>query len=241
VDRECTLLWQQFRSGRRQCDRDALVQVYQRLARIVAARFFRQSASHNMEFADFYHFATVGLIESIDRYDPDRGVRFEAFAGPRIKGAIIDGLESSSEVQEQLAARRRVAADRSASLADAGQGSSNADVFARLAEIAVGLAIGFMLDGTGMIMGEDEAMVSPLYESVELRLLMGKVRAALELLPERSRQIMELHYMQQWTFEEVARHFSLTKGRISQIHKDALQRIRAGLSAPNGKNHLSSA
>jgi RNA polymerase sigma factor for flagellar operon FliA len=103
-------------------------------------------------------------------------------------------------------------------------------VFARLAEMAIGLAVGFALEDSGMYLQEEAEYADNSYTGVELRQLRGRVKAALGGLGPNQRRVIELHYLQHLPFEDVASRMSLTRGRISQIHKEALQNLRVLLT-----------
>ena len=102
-------------------------------------------------------------------------------------------------------------------------------LFARLAELAVGLAVGFALEGSGMYQGGDEEYVDHAYRSVEMQQLKGKVEALVAALPENQKQVIAGHYLQHQPFEEIAVRLQLSRGRISQLHKEALGKLRSGL------------
>jgi RNA polymerase sigma factor for flagellar operon FliA len=89
----------------------------------------------------------------------------------------------------------------------------------------VGLTLGVLLESEE---GEpaDESMRANPYAATELAELRRLTRAAVERLPEREREIVQRHYYQQWEFQDIAREIGVTKGRISQIHSQALARIR---------------
>jgi RNA polymerase sigma factor for flagellar operon FliA len=225
-------LWHSYVRERDAGVRERLVQAYQGLTRIMAAKVYARRVYTEMEFDDYLHYATVGLIESIDRFDPARGIRFETYASTRITGAILNGLESSSEIQEQVAARRRVIAQRLGSLKDAAAAppaDSPADVFGQLAELAIGLALGFVLEDSGMVMDEQAEYADNTYQAVELKQLQARVRAQLASLPANQQKVIEGHYLQYLPFEEIARNMGLTRGRIAQLHKEALANLRSGL------------
>lgn len=225
-------LWHSFVQGRDAGVRERLVTAYQGLSRIMAAKAYARRGYAGMEFDDYLHYATVGLIESIDRFEPARGIRFETFASPRIAGAILNGIESSSEIQEQVAARRRVIGQRLGTLRDAQAPPSKdspAAVFGHLAELAIGLAIGFVLEDSGMLMDAQSEYADNTYQAVELRQLQARVRAQLGTLPPNQQKVIEGHYLQFLAFEEIARNMGLTRGRIAQLHKEALGNLRLGL------------
>jgi RNA polymerase sigma factor for flagellar operon FliA len=224
-------IWSSFVRTRDSGTRERLVCAYMEFARMMAAKVYARRTLDGMEFADYLQYGTVGLIEAIDRFDPERGILFESFAAVRITGAILTGLESSSEIQRQIATRKRMIGERVSSLAEPAPAPAGPEaVFARLAEMAIGLAVGFALEESGMYLQEEGEYADNTYSGVELRQLRGRVKAALGEIGLNQRRVIELHYLQHLPFEDVASRMSLTRGRISQIHKEALQNLRVLLA-----------
>ncbi len=220
-------LWQRFWSGRDPALRQQLVEHYLDFARIMAGRLFSMRSYTGLEFGDFLQFAREGLLQAVDRFEDGHGAKFETFAAARINGAILDGIRSYSEVQEQSAVRRRVLASRAAELAPPPPAAGDVDaLFAQLAELAVGLAVGFILDDSGMYLAEEASYPDNAYAGVEMRQLRQRLAALLHQLTERQRQVLHYHYMQQLPFDEIAGMLGLSKGRISQLHKEALAALR---------------
>ena len=225
-------LWALWRSEPSQALRDTLVARYRELVRIVAATAYRHRYSEELEFDDYLQFGMVGLLESIDRYEPDEGYKFETFASHRIHGAIMSGVTCLSEKQQQITARRRVRTDRARSLLHAGEdGERNVraktEALQQLADVAVGLALGFMLEeGSACYRDSEPASGNTPYEQVEFAQLSRRMLALVDQLPDRERRVIRSHYLQQQTFDDIALACGLTKGRISQIHHAALRRLR---------------
>jgi RNA polymerase sigma factor for flagellar operon FliA len=215
-------LWQRERTPQL---RERIVAFYARVVRIHAACCYRQRHSLELEFGDYLQFGRIGLLEAVDRFDPGSGFRFETFAGSRIQGAILNGVETLSEKQNQIAVRRRARSERAKSLADGRVPRDGAQSLQALADVAVGLALGFMLDRSLMYLDGEPAVEGP-YEQVASRQLCQRVRQALELLPETERRVVRDHYLQQVPFEALAERLCVTKGRVSQIHRSALKRLR---------------
>lgn len=219
-------LWTRWFERNSPADRQNLVECYSSFTRILAAKCYARRTSHELEFGDYLQFGFVGLLESIDRFDPAVGVKFETFAGHRINGAILNGVESLSEVQRQTAVRRRVMKERTASLAE---GASREPISAleRLAEVAIGLALGFALEDAGMYTGSTEgAAPDNAYSRLELRQLSERLAESVATLPEQQRIVIHRHYFQQVPFDEIATAMELTKSRVSQIHRAALMQMR---------------
>ena len=107
---------------------------------------------------------------------------------------------------------------------------SSRDTLSQLSEIAVGLAIGYMLEETAMFMADENAGgLDTAYAGEAWRQTRERVLASVRLLPERERQIIDLHYFHALGFDQIGAVFGLTKGRISQLHRSALERLRSCL------------
>jgi len=221
---EETSLWQSMASDAQGAARLRLIEIHLPYARIVAARMYSHRRHDEIEFGDYMQLATVGLIESVDRFDPSHGAAFRTFAGHRIHGAILNGLETLTEKQQQIACRQRMARERMRSLEEKDDAAE--DLFERLARIAVGLALGYLLEGSGMYREAEQPAPDTGYRSIELRQLQHRVQALVESLPERERRIIRYHYMQQVPFETIAHMLGVTKGRVSQLHRRAMEQLR---------------
>lgn len=227
-----------FRESRDHGVREQLVSAYMGFARMMAAKVYARRTFTEMEFADYLQYANLGLIEAVDRFDPQRGVLFESFAAIRITGAVLTGLESASEIQRQIAARKRVVGLRVASLNQPAQELTGAEaVFARLAEIALGLAVGFALEESNMYAQDEAEYADNTYAGLELKQLKGRVASALDSLAPGQRHVIQAHYLQHVPFDEVAAGMGLTRSRVSQIHREALEKLR-GLLQRNSQIDL---
>jgi RNA polymerase sigma factor for flagellar operon FliA len=223
--------WASYVRTRDSGTRERLIAAYMGFARMMAAKVYARRTLEGVEFADYMQYATVGLIEAVDRFDPARGVLFESFAAVRMTGAMLTGLESCSEIQRQIATRKRVISERLSSLADPTAQPDGAEaVFARLAEMAIGLAVGFALEESGMYLQDEGEYADNTYTGAELRQLRSRVHVAVAELGPNQRRVIEMHYLQHLPFEDIANRMSLTRGRISQIHKEALQNMRGWLA-----------
>lgn len=203
---------------------------YTPLVRRLASRVYSRRICSELEFADLVQLGMVGLLEAIDRYTPARGVRFEAYAALRIEGAILNGLPSYSELQRLLAFRRGLTAERAESLR-LQYNESEASALDRLADLAIGLSLGFILEDAGIETPEEPSTPDNAYERAELRQMRRQLAELMEQLPENERRVLFRHYFQQLPFEDIALDLSLTKGRISQIHHTGLRRLRQRLQA----------
>lgn len=218
--------WERFILARSPEDRNALVARYTSFANMLAASMYAKRQVDEIEFEEFRQYALVGLIESIDRYEPSLSkASFQTYASHRIKGAILNGIEKYCERQQQISMRTRLRKERVQALLHE---ASNTEpmTFDRLVETAIGIAIGYMLDDSGMYRSEEKAYEENAYRRRELADLVRVVKELVATLPEQEQAVIKGHYFQQMRFEEMAENMQLTKGRISQIHHQALRLLQ---------------
>jgi RNA polymerase sigma factor for flagellar operon FliA len=226
-------LWRAHLAQPAAATRERLVLRYLPLARSIAWRTLRRHGVAYVDMDDVQQAACEGLIQAVDRFEPGRGHRFAAFAGYRIEGAVLNSLATHSEVQQQIAARVRVRRERLDSLRPAKPGggaaqATPASAVEALASVSMGLALGFMLEGTGLYDDpEQPAAGSPsAYESLAWRQAQQALRDSVRGLRDDERRVLEYHYFQGLSFEQVSRLLDLSAGRISQLHRQALDHLR---------------
>jgi len=217
-------LWRRLRFEDQGHCRELLFNRHVALAKLLAGREYRRRPPHGSERADFEQLAMTGLLEAIDRFDPLLGPPFSAFAKHRIRGAIADGMSKSSEGAAQYSFRRRSETDRLQSLSENRYGAAS-DPVSDLTDIAVGLAIGLIAERAAAIAASE---TNP-YESNSWRDIESRVMAEIEALPDAQRSVMVQHYKHGMPFNEIAVLLRLTKGRISQLHRAAIVRLRDSL------------
>lgn len=219
-------LWERWRLHGDYAAREQLVLRHLGFARMMAGKVYRGRYNDEFDFSEYMQFATVGLLESIDRFDPATGVTFRTFAAKRMAGAILDGVQHLSEQQQQINARQRIVRERAQSMDALADSGTVSDVFDRLAQVAIGLALGYMLEGSSMYAGDEPATADNCYTRVELKQLQGQVRAMVESLPEREKLIVKEHYLNRLPFDTIADILNVSKGRVSQLHRRALVMLR---------------
>jgi RNA polymerase sigma factor for flagellar operon FliA len=208
-----------------------LVALHTPFAHVVAARLYARRVGLEVGFDEYFQLAMVGLLEAVERFVPGGAARFRTFAMQRVQGAIRNGLERLTERQQQAATRRRLASERVASLVPERIDSASGDeVLGRLGDLAVGVAIGFILEAVGLAPEGRDARGADPYAQLELRQLRDQAWQMVERLPERERFVITMHYRNGRRFEEIARILKVTKGRVSQVHAHAVRQLRALVS-----------
>jgi RNA polymerase sigma factor for flagellar operon FliA len=203
-----------------------------------------------LDAEDLYGYGTIGLIDAIDRFDAARGVKFETYALIRIRGYVLDQLRAVDwlprSARARVAAVRRTSAhleerlgrrpDRRELAAETGLAPDACDrALAESGRIVLSLdrlvAAGddepyaTLLQRT-----EDERSVNPILVTEQAELRRGLL-SALAALPERERALLLLRYKRGWTLRRVATHLGVSESRASQLHSQALVRMRRLLSS----------
>jgi len=223
LDEEAAL-WQRYVSGRDPALRARLISRYLPTAHKVAAYAYSRRGPQAPEFGDYLQWARLGMIEAFDRYDPGREASFATFASYRIRGAILNGLEHFTESAALYAYRKQVEQERLESVVE---GASEApEALEELAEVTIGLALGFALEDSGL---SAEPETSDPYRVLELKRLRERLLLIVDALPEREKHIVKWHYFEHMDFKLIGLALRLSKGRISQLHSRALKLIREGL------------
>lgn len=219
-------LWVRWLAGRDTEVRNELIELYLPWCRDVARSLFLRRGGLAAEFGEYLQMATVAMIECVDPYDPGVGVPFEIFALPRVRGRVLDRLRELSDKHEQVSLMARLRRQRAQALREAVL-DGPADPFERLAQLTVGLAVGYMLEGTNLYRDEraERSSRAP-YDSIELTQRRDTLSRLVLRLPDQERRVVRYHYFHGLPLIEVAELLGLSKGRISQIHARALMRLR---------------
>jgi RNA polymerase sigma factor for flagellar operon FliA len=230
-------LWEEFRRTRDPQLRQRLVRCYLGMAHRIAANLFGRRIGNAVGFDDYLQYARVGLLEAIDRYDISREASFATFATYRVRGAVFNGLEQSTELAAQAAHRRQTRLQERAQSLDetdargrAGAAGSQTDRFASMVDVAILLAMGYVLEDNGQWNPQGAATSDP-YKSVALETVRARLNRLVDALPERERCIVRYHYFQHMEFQAIGELLEVSKGRVSQLHARALQLIREGYEA----------
>ncbi len=243
--------WSRWRNSADTAAREQLICHYLFYARTVAATYYKRRTHDDIEFDEYLQLASVGLVEATERFDPAQGVQFKTFAARRMHGAILTGLERLTEKNQQIAVKKSLQQERLSALKNEAKSQGDSPdiglkldvkstnkaaqdaLFRYLAEVGIGLALGVLLDGTGMIERQDSTLTAPeacadvsYFRQTELKNLQARVRDVVARLSSQEKTVIQYHYQQEISFDEVARMMNVTKGRISQIHRQALMHLR---------------
>ena len=205
----------------------------------------RRIASHicsrlpaNVEFDDMFQEGMTGLLDAIGRYKPQPNLSFEAYASMRIRGAIYDACRRDDLLPRHQRDKLDQLEKTTRRLQQAlGRMPSEQEVADAL-EIALEEYHG-IVDSLVNVLPLDEVPeemlpTDPYGDPLQLlasKQFMVRMVDILKQLPEKQQMVMALHYQEDLSYREIAAVMSLTAGRISQLHTEAMIAIRALLAS----------
>lgn len=248
-------LWKKFKAGRSSEYRNRLMERYLHIVRYNAERISIKLPDE-VEVDDLMSAGVFGLMDAIEAYDLERGVKFETYCAPRIRGAILDELRTMDWVPRLVRARStklerttralQVELGRSPSRDElAGRmnlGSNEIDKLVREATAVSMVSLSrkhYETDGSKEISEidilEDRRSRDPVRE-VQKRDLRDLVTRGLS---RAERLLLILYYYEEMTMKEIGATLDLSESRVSQMHSSIISRLKAQLS--HRKKELSSA
>ena len=223
---------------------------YSPLVKYVAGRMSSGLPSH-VEETDLISYGLGGLISAIERFDLAREIKFETYAIPRIRGAIIDELRSMDWVPRSVRARAREFERTNMKLEARLQRAPTDEEISTELEITVEdfhdallqisnstiLALDELWtvsDSTGDQVSlldtlPDRGAPDPqaIVDQGELR---DRIADAIAALPEREKLVVALYYYENLTLREIGEVLGVTESRVSQLHTKAVLRLRSKLA-----------
>lgn len=239
--------WQQYGRGERQPVVEQLLAQFGHLVDYQVQRMLVELPA-SVDRDDLLSEARIGLIDAINRYDPDKNVKFETYASIRIKGALVDYLRKLDWAPRSLRQKaREIAGAQSALEQEMGHSANEEQIAARLgvgidkyrstlSDLSVLSVMSFrdMEDDEG-----NEAQIPSIGAQPMDELTRGgftrALGAGIKRLPEREQQVLELYYHRGLSLKEIGQVLSLSESRICQIHSSAVVRLRGMLADWRGE------
>lgn len=237
--------WIAFKKTKDPQLRTKLLEEYLPLVKSVAGRM-ALGFPKSVELPDLISTGVIGLIEALSHFDPSRGVKFETYAVPRIRGAILDELRALDWVPRSTRAKTR-AIDRTLFKLENKLGR-----VPTLKELAKSLRISptevveaiddaagsSMLSLDELVYKEDDNRQVPRIETlettasdnilsnIEKQELKAFLVKALQMISEQERLVLTLYYYEELTLKEIGEVMQISESRVSQIHTKAILKIR---------------
>ena len=242
-------LWQRYRKTKDPAIRETFIKQYAPLVKYVAGKV-AMGMPHNVEFDDLVGYGVFGLMDAIDKYDPDKNVKFKTYAVTRIRGAIFDELRQIDWVPRSVRQKTREIESVISSLeAQLGRTASDQEVAGAMGmDETEYLKTIQKISGTSILSlndvwfsGDDndkisigDSIESPsslnpdvMVEKDEMRRVIVE---AINELPDKEKKILVLYYYEDLTLKDIGRVLEVTESRVSQLHTKAILRLRAKLT-----------
>lgn len=242
-------MWIVYKKSKDPKIRDMFIKQYAPLVKYVAGKV-AIGMPHNVEYDDLVGFGVFGLLDAIEKFDPDKHVKFKTYAVTRIRGAIFDELRSidwvprsvrqkTREIEEVI---HRLESSLGRSVTDkeiAGELGVDIEEFQRLILKISGTSILSLNDV--WYSGDDNDKVS-IADSIEAHPSLNPdtivekdeikrvIVDAINELPEKEKTVLVLYYYEDLTLKEIGKVMEVTESRVSQLHTKAIMRLRAKLT-----------
>jgi len=236
-------IWEQFHKNHDDYYRNLLMEHYRNLVRYCAERL-HSKLPDKVELDDLISAGIFGLMDAIDAFDPARGVKFETYCSPRIKGSILDELRSMDWVPRLVRARaHQLSKARHALEINLGRKPTEKEIakeldmneedFNRLQRDANAVSLVSLdtkyndgdseKDVREIDVIKDKKSQDPVTEAQkrDLKSLLGKG------LTRAERLIIVLYYYEEMTMKEIGATLDLSESRVSQMHSSIIDRLKA--------------
>jgi RNA polymerase sigma factor FliA len=242
-------LWRRYKDDQDEQARERLVLAYAPLVKYVAGRMSSGLPSH-VEESDLISYGLLGLISAIQRFEPEREIKFETFAITRIKGSIIDELRSLDWVPRSVRTKAREIEKMNAKLEHKlhraptdqemaeGLGVSTDEFQDSLVRISNSSMVALdelwtVSDSSGDQVSlldtiQDPQALDPAAE-MDTTEMKDRLADAIARLPEREKLVVALYYYENLTLREIGEVLGVTESRVSQLHTKAVLRLKSRL------------
>jgi RNA polymerase sigma factor for flagellar operon FliA len=241
--------WLHYRKTRDPKIREAFIKQYAPLVKYVAGKV-AMGMPHNVEFDDLVGFGVFGLIDAIDKYDPEKNVKFKTYAVMRIRGAIFDELRQIDFVPRSVRQKTREIETTISSLeAQLGRTASDQEIAGALGiDESEYMKVIQKISSTSIISLNDlwyssddndkvsigDSIESPSSLNPDVMVVNEEIRRviveAINELPDKEKKILVLYYYEDLTLKDIGRVLQVTESRVSQLHTKAVLHLRSKLT-----------
>jgi RNA polymerase sigma factor FliA len=242
------ILWKEYKKTKKEEIRGYLVEKYSPLVRHVAGRV-AIGMPQNVEFDDLVSYGVFGLLDAIEKYDPEREIKFKTYAMTRIRGSIFDELRSVDWIPRSIRQKAKQLEQIIGMLENKEGKTVEDEVIAKELGVSMGeySTLITKLSGTSLVslndiwfLGDEndevsfmETLESPMNLNPDVIIEKEEVKniivEAIQTLPEKEMKVIVLYYYEDLTLKEIGEVLEVTESRISQLHTKAVMRLRSKL------------
>jgi RNA polymerase sigma factor for flagellar operon FliA len=242
-------LWQEFKETGSKVAKDKLLVEYSHLVKYITQRL-AVSLPPSVDRDDLYSAGILGLIKAVDTFEPERGFKFETYAGHKIRGAILDELRAFDWVPRSVRQKARELQRVFAKLENTLGRAPYDDEVCEALDVSMEEYEEILAEVTPTtIVSLDETVTDAFSDAKDMRMIdqvedpdslnplkeMGLdeiksiLKEAIIGLPESERVVVALYHYEELTLKEIGVVLNLTESRVSQIHSKAMMKLRARL------------
>lgn len=236
-------LWQQYVSQRDASAREKLILHYLPLVKTIAGRL-AVKIPYFMQVEDLESCGVMGLIEAVDKFDPEQGVAFETFAYHRVRGAMYDELRRQNWVPRTLWQRQQAVKAAREKLEQQGQQVAEQSLAQEAGITVEELRQLARLSNASHIYSLDEELYNQEGDAVRRAELLEDDHSpdplaiideladkemladAIKTLKERDRLVLALYYQEELTLKEIGTILEVSESRVCQLHSRVIKKLR---------------
>lgn len=242
-------LWIDYKKTKNMAIRDYLIRKYAPLVKYVAGKV-AMGKPGNVEYDDLVGFGVFGLMDAIEKFDPDKNVKFKTYAVTRIRGSIYDELRSIDWVPRSVRQKAKEVEQAIVKIESmTGKVASDNEIAEELnVDLREFYSIMTKISGTSLLSLSDgwnngtdsdkisilDTIVSPDKMNPDVTVERNSVRDliinGINELPDKEKKVLVLYYYEDLTLKEIGEVLDVTESRVSQLHTKAIIRLRAKLA-----------
>ncbi len=242
-------LWLDYKKNHATRLRDHFIKQYAPLVKYVAGKL-ATNMPQSVDFDDLISFGVFGLIDAIEKFDPEKHVKFKTYAVTRIRGAIYDELRNLDWIPRSVRQKSRELEDAICQLETRlGRSATDSEIAKAMGITEEELAhIFYKVSNTAILSLNDvwytkdenekmsiaDSIESPISQNpdsvMEREEIKKVIIGAIHELPENEKKVLVLYYYENLTLREIGKVLEVTESRVSQLHTKAILRLRAKLT-----------
>lgn len=240
-------LWDAYVKTKDTAVKNQLIMHYVYIVNSIVYRMMPMHSAHS-ESEDLIGYGVLGLIDAIDKYDPNRNIKFESYASKRVRGEILDSMRRQDWAPASLRAKIKMVSNAYESMEMETPGNVTDEAVAKRLGMEVGQVQktrekAYMFNvlhfetlvetkssetfAIAETIGDDEEKQPE--NQLEKRETRDIIASIVQDLPENERHVIELYYYEELMLKEISKILGLSESRISQIHSKVLGKMRSQL------------
>ncbi len=235
-------LWINYKGTNLPKYKEELIKHYSELVKIISGRLYNFYAG-NVEYDDLVGYGIFGLIDAIEKFDLDRGLKFETYAQIRIRGSIIDNLRKLDWIPRRVRKKSKDLERATDELENQlGRRVTTAEIAEKL-ELSLEEMNNLLSETSTLNIASleetlqnkgDASLSTGDTESPEMNYINNEMKEILattiDSLSENEKLVVSLYYYEDLTYKEIGKVLDLSESRISQIHSKAILTMKSKLS-----------